>query len=153
MANTYTQLYVHLVFAVRGRQSVIPRSHQEELNKYITGILRNRKLKMLAVGGMPDHIHIFFELLPEYSLSDIVRDIKVSTNKFINEKNWFPGKFQWQEGYGAFSYSRSHLDKVIRYVRDQEIHHHKTTFKEEYLKMLKNFEVTYDEKYLFEWLV
>jgi REP element-mobilizing transposase RayT len=152
MASTYTQIYIHIVFAVKGRQSLIRKENKEELHKYITGIVRNKKQKMLAINSMPDHTHIFIGMKPNIALSDLVRDIKSNSSAFINEKKWVRGKFNWQEGFGAFSYGHSQIDTVIKYIHDQEKRHAKMTFKEEYLGLLKKFAVEYDEKYLFEWI-
>jgi REP element-mobilizing transposase RayT len=152
MANTYTQIYLQLVFSPLGHENVIPSRHKEELHKYITGIIQNRKHKLLAINSMPDHIHIFIGYNPSQPLPDLLRDIKASSSKFINEKRWFPGKFSWQEGYGGFSYGHSQIDDVIHYINSQEEHHKKSTFKEEYLKLLQKFDVEYDPKYLFEWI-
>ena len=154
MANTYTQLYVQIIFAVQGRQSLVPKQHKDELYKYITGIVQNedRGHKLLVINGMPDHVHVFIGLNPKQALSDLVRDVKASSSGFINEKQWLRSGFSWQEGFGAFSYSRSHLDRVVKYILNQEEHHRKQTFKEEYLKMLKAFDVEYDERYLFKFI-
>lgn len=152
MPNTYSQLYVQIVFAVKGRQNLIPKQHREELHKYITGIVQNNEQKMLSVFCMPDHAHLLIGLKPSISISDLVRDIKSSSSKFISEKGFVNGKFNWQEGFGAFSYSRSQIDAVIKYILTQEEHHRKLTFKEEYIDFLKKFQVEYDEKYLFDWI-
>jgi len=152
MANTYTQIYIHVVFAVQGRQNLIPKEHKEELHKYIAGIIRNKKQKLIAINSMPDHMHIFIGMKPSIALSDLVRDIKNNSSAFINEKKWVRGKFNWQEGFGAFSYGHSQIDVVVKYIQNQEEHHTKKTFKEEYLEMLKKFNVEYDEKYLFKWV-
>ncbi|MCG3118980.1 MAG: hypothetical protein ALAOOOJD_01276 [bacterium] len=152
MANTYTQIYVHVVFAVQGRQNLIPKEHKEELHKYITGIIQNKKQKLIAINGMPDHIHIFIGMKPSIALSDLVRDIKNNSSNFVNEKKWVRGKFNWQEGFGAFSYGHSQIDAVVKYIQNQEKHHAKKTFKEEYLDMLKKFNLEYDERYLFKWI-
>jgi putative transposase len=152
MANTYTQLYIHLVFAVKGRQSLIPREHKAELQKYITGIVKNKKHKLLAIENEPDHIHILVSLKPDQSISDLVKDIKTGSSLWLNEQSWMVQHFNWQEGFGAFSYSRSQLDQVIAYIRNQEAHHKKQTFREEYIAMLKAFGIEYDERYLFEFL-
>lgn len=152
MANTYLQIYLHVVFAVEGRMSLIPRRHQEELYKYMTGIVTNKKQKLLAVGGMPDHVHIFVGINHGNSISDLVRDIKANSSRFINEKQWIRGKFRWQKGFGGFSYSHSHIDAVARYILNQEQHHKRQSFKDEYLKLLKQFAVEYDSNYLFEWI-
>lgn len=152
MANTYTQVYLQIVFAVMGRQNVIPRQHREELHKFITGIVQNREQKMLAIYCVTDHTHILVGLNnPSMSVSDLVRDIKAGSSGFINKKKWIQGKFNWQEGFGAFSYSKSQVDKVVKYILNQEEHHKKKTFKEEYLELLEKFEIEYNPEYLFEW--
>ncbi len=150
MANTYTQLYIHIVFAVKGRQSLIPRHYKEELHRYITGIITNRRQKVIQINSMPNHIHILIGMTPDFSLSDLVRDIKVSSTKFINKKLWVVGQFKWQEGFSAFTYSHSQLADVARYIQNQEKHHSHSTFREEYLELLKRFDIAYDEKYVFE---
>ena len=152
MANVYTQVYLQLVFSPMRHENVIPQKHKEELQKYTTGIIQNRKHKLLAINFMPDHIHILIGYNPSQALPDLVRDIKANSSKFINEKKWLPGRFQWQEGYGAFSYSRSQLDDVIHYIKSQEEHHKRASFKEEYLKLLEKYEVDYDPDYLFDWI-
>ncbi len=152
MANTYSQIYIHIVFAVQGRQNLIYKDRREELHKYITGIVQNRGQKMLAIFCMPDHSHILTGMKPSISISDLARDIKAGSSKFINENKWMKGKFNWQEGFGAFSYSRSQIDTVIKYILRQEEHHKKRTFQEEYIQLLKKFEVEYDEQYLFKWI-
>jgi len=125
MANTFSQIYLQFVFAVQNRQSLIAKEHKEELHKYITRIVQNRKAKMLAVNCMPDHTHLFVGFKPTILISGFVKEIKVESNEFINDKNWVRGQFNWQEGYGVFSYGHSQLDKVINYVLTQEIHHQK----------------------------
>lgn len=152
MPNTYSQIYIQIVFAVKGRQNLIASEHREELHKYITGIVRNRDQKMLSIFIMPDHTHLLVGLKPSIAISDLVRDIKADSSNFINEKKWLRGKFNWQEGFGAFSYSRSQLDSVIEYILNQKKHHEKKNFREEYIGFLKKFEIDYDEKYLFEWI-
>ncbi len=152
MTGIFSQIYIQIVFAVKGRESLIHHSWKEELYKYTTGIIRNKQQKMLAINGMPDHVHILMGMKPSCCLSDLVREIKKSTNEFIKEKGFSKFKFQWQEGYGAFSYSHSALNDVISYINNQEEHHKKKTFKEEYIDLLKKFEVKYDENYLFEWI-
>lgn len=149
MANTYTQLYIHLVFAVKFREQLISNSWKHELYKYICGIATNNKHKIYAINGMPDHIHILISAKPHISLSELVKDIKSSSSRWINEKGFVKGKFLWQEGFGAFSYSQSNLAHVIRYIENQEVHHEKKTFKEEYKSILEAFKVSYDEKYIF----
>ncbi len=152
MANTYSQIYIQIVFAVKGRQNLIPKQHREELHKYITGIVQNREQKMLSIFCMPDHTHLLAGVKPSIAISDLVRDIKAGSSNFINDKKWIQGKFNWQEGFGAFSYSRSQINDVIKYILNQEEHHKKKTFREEYIDFLKKFEIEYDEKYLFEWI-
>ena len=152
MANTFSQIYLQFVFAVKRRESLIPREHKEELHKYITGLVQNRHAKMLAVHCMPDHTHLFVGYKPTFLISDFVKEIKVESNEFINDKRWVKGKFSWQEGYGVFSYSHSHLDTVIKYVLNQEIHHQKKSFKHEYLELLKKFEISFEEKYVFDFI-
>ncbi len=152
MSNTYSQLYVQIVFAVKGRQNLISSKHREGLHKYITGIVQNREQKMLAIFCMPDHTHLLIGMKPSISISDLTRDIKAGSSNFINEKNWVQGKFNWQEGFGAFSYSKSQVDTVVKYILNQESHHRQKSFKEEYIAILKEFEIEYNEKYLFEWV-
>lgn len=152
MAGTFSQIYIQVVFAVKGRECVIHTSWEEELYKYISGIVRNKGQKMLAINGMPDHLHIIIGMKPSCCLSDLVREIKKSSNDFINEKKFLKYKFSWQEGYGAFSYSHSALDNVIQYVNNQKEHHRKISFKDEYKEFLEKFEVEFREEYLFEWL-
>ena len=152
MANTYTQIYIHAVFAVRERESLIKPEWKEELFKYIAGILNNQKTKLIAIGGVEDHIHILFGMNPMIALSDLVRDIKASSSKFINEGKFVRGKFYWQEGFGAFSYSRSQIDAVAKYILNQEQHHSSKSFKDEHIAMLDRFEVDYDDRYLFKWI-
>lgn len=148
MAGTYIQLHIQVVFAVAGRTNAIPARHQEQLNQYITGIITNKGQKALAVNGMPDHLHLLLGLRPETALADVVRDIKANSSRFINEQRWVPGKFSWQRGYGAFSYSASHLDQVIRYIHNQQQHHATRSFREEYQTLLDRFGISYDPQYL-----
>jgi putative transposase len=152
MPNTYTQLYAQLVFAVRNRDCLIGKHHREELHKYITGFVQNRDQKMLAIFAMPDHIHMLVALKPNMAISSLVRDIKTVSSKFINEKGFVNGRFSWQEGYGAFSYSKSQIDRVVKYILNQETHHKKRTFKDEYVAFLEKFEIEYEEQYLFDWI-
>jgi REP element-mobilizing transposase RayT len=152
MPNTYSQIYVQIVFAVKVRQSLIPVQNREELHKFITGIVQNRQQKLLSIFCIPNHTHIFIGLQPSIAISDLVRDIKAGSSKFINDSGWLKSKFNWQEGFGAFSYSKSQIDTVVRYILNQEAHHKRQTFKEEYLDFLKKFEVDYDDRYLFEWI-
>lgn len=152
MPNTYSQIFIQIVFTVQGRHNIIPKRNREELHKYITGIVQKRDHKMLSVFCMPDHVHLLIGLRPSAAIADLVRDIKSASSGFINEQKWIVGKFSWQEGYGAFSYSRNQVDNVIHYIQNQENHHKKETFREEYIRFLKEFEVEYTEKYLFEWV-
>jgi putative transposase len=152
MANTYSQIFIQMVFAVKGRQNLIAKQYKEELQKYITGIVQNKEQKMLAISVMPDHIHIFIGIKPNISISDLVRDIKAGSSKFINQSNWITAKFNWQEGFGAFSYSKSQIDTVVKYIQNQENHHKKKSFKEEYIEFLTKFDIDFNEKYLFDWI-
>ena len=149
MPNTYSQLYIQIVFAVRGRKSLIKESIREELQKYISGIVSNHKQKLLAIYCMPDHTHIFLSMKPNMAISDLVRTIKSNSSSFLKDRN-LVNDFSWQEGFGAFSYAKSQAKNVIDYVLNQAEHHKKRTFKEEYVEFLNKFEIDYDEKYLFE---
>jgi len=151
MANTYIQIYIQFIFAVQGRQNPIAPSNKEALQRYISGIIKNNNQKLLAVYANPDHIHLLvgFNCL-NLKISDFVRDIKANSSRFINEQKWLNGKFNWQEGYGAFSYSKSQIDKVVDYILNQEEHHKKNSFREEYLELLNKFEIEYVNKYVFE---
>ncbi|MBP6551159.1 MAG: IS200/IS605 family transposase [Flavobacterium sp.] len=153
MANTYTQIHIQFVFSVKYRDGLIQSSFKAELYKYISGILKPHNHKLLAINGMPDHIHIFIGMRPTQSISDLMQDIKGNSSKWINEKKFLKVKFEWQEGFGAFSYSKSHVNKVIDYIKNQEVHHKKETFRDEYLKFLKAFEIDYDERYIFKDLI
>ena len=149
MPNTYTQLLIQVVFAVKGRESLITASIRERLEKYICGIATNKKHKPLAIYCMPDHMHFLIGLSPDQSIADIVKQIKTNSNTFVNDNHLTQQQFSWQEGYGAFSYSKSALDTVVKYILNQKEHHKNQTFREEYLQFLRKFEVEYDEKYLF----
>lgn len=149
MANTYTQIHIHAIFGVQNRISRINKSWKQELYKYITGIIQNNSHKLLVINGMPDHVHVLFGMRPVQSLSDLMQDIKGSSSKWINDKKLVKGKFSWQEGYGAFSYSKSQLPQVIKYIEQQEKHHKKRTFTEEYREFLKRFEIGFNENYIF----
>lgn len=151
MPGTFSQIYIQVVFAVKGRENLISNNWNTELHKYIAGIIKGKEQKSIIVNGMPDHVHAFIGLRPAMAISDLVRDIKNNSSNFVNDHKLVKGKFSWQEGYGAFSYSHSHIENVYNYILNQEKHHKKKTFKEEYLEFLKKFEVKYDEKYLFEW--
>src|SRR5262245_27062004 len=148
MSNTYTQIYIHGVFAVEGRQNLIRLEHNDELQKYISGIISGQKQKLIAINNMPDHVHLLIGLKPDLALSELMRDIKAGSSKFINEKQWVPGRFGWQEGFGAFSYARSQLDTVVRYIRNQPEHHARKTFQQDYVELLKKYEINYDELYI-----
>jgi putative transposase len=150
MANTYTQIHIQFVFAVKYRDGLIHSSFKDELYQYITGIIKNNNHKLIAINGMPDHLHILIGMRPTQTIYDLMQDIKGSSSKWINEKKFLKVKFEWQEGYGAFSYSKSHVDAVIDYIKNQEQHHANKTFREEYLGFLKLFELEYDEKYIFK---
>ena len=152
MANTYSQIYIQAIFAVEQRAALIQSAWKEELFKYIGGIFRNKKQKLIAVGGVEDHIHLLFGLRPSIAISDLIRDVKSDSTEFINKKRFSRRTFRWQEGFGAFSYSRSQLDSVAKYVLEQEKHHSKRSFKNEYVALLGHFEVEYDERYLFKWI-
>lgn len=149
MANTYTQIYIHAVFAVRSRLNLIAATHGEEIHKYITGIVTNLGSKLIAVNTMPDHCHLLVGLKPDLSVSDCIGKVKSGSSGFINKKKFVAGRFEWQEGFGAFSYSRSQLDTIINYIDRQQEHHRKTTFKEEYRALLAEFGIDYDQKYIF----
>jgi REP element-mobilizing transposase RayT len=150
--STFSQIYIQVVFAVKNRDALIATSWEERLYKYITGIVQNKEQKMLAINGMPNHIHFFIGMKPSCCLSDLVREVKKASNEMINENKLTKFKFNWQEGYGAFSYSHSQIDNVAKYVMNQKEHHKKFSFKEEYIDFLKKFEIKYNEKYLFEWI-
>ncbi|CAN5302840.1 hypothetical protein BH23BAC1_BH23BAC1_22490 [soil metagenome] len=152
MANTFSQIYLQFVFSVKNRQSLISKEHKEELHKNITGLVQNRKAKMLAIHCMPEHMHLFVGYKPTILISDFAKEIKVESNEFINNKKWIKGKFSWQEGYGVFSYTHSHIDRVVKYILNQEAHHQKKTFRQEYHELLKKFEIPFDEKYLFNFI-
>ena len=152
MASTFSQIYIQVVFAVQSRDAMIHSSWEEELYKYISGIVRNKEQKMLAINGMPDHIHFFIGMKPSCCLSDLVREIKKSSNDFIKEKKFSKFKFNWQEGFGAFSYSHSQIDSVVKYIMNQKEHHRKQTFKDEYQDFLKKFEIEFKDEYLFKWI-
>ncbi len=149
MANTYTQIHIHSVFTVQNRSCILKKEWKKELYQYITGIIQNHDHKVLAINGMPDHVHVFFGMRPAQSLSDLMQDIKGDSSKWINKNGLIKSHFSWQEGYGAFSYSKSQVDQVIDYIRDQEFHHRRKSFLDEYLEFLVKFDVPYDERYVF----
>jgi putative transposase len=152
MANTYTQILIQIVFAVQGRRSLISEEIREPLEKYMCGIVSGKKSKPLAVYCNPDHTHILIGLNPSVSISDMARDIKSDSTKWMKENRMVSGNFSWQLGYGAFSHSRSQLDTVVKYILNQPIHHRKTSFKEEYMDLLKQFDIEFEDHYLFEWI-
>jgi len=152
MAGTFSQIYIHVVFAVKGRENLLQRPWRDEVFKYMAGIIKGKNQKPIIVNGVGDHVHLFIGLKPSMCLSDLVRDIKNNTSNFINNKMLIKSKFTWQEGYGAFSYSHSQMHIVYQYILNQEEHHRRKSFKEEYLEFLERFEIEHDEKYLFEWL-
>lgn len=152
MAGTFSQIYIQVVFAVKGRENLISEQWQSELHKYISGIIKAKEQKPIIVNGVDDHIHCFIGLKPAMAISDLVRDIKNNSSKFINERKFVKGKFQWQEGYGAFSYSHSQIEQVYNYILNQKEHHKKRTFKEEYIDFLNKFEIEHKPEYLFEWI-
>lgn len=150
MPGTFSQIYIQYVFAVKGRVNLIRPAFEQEVYKYIAGIIRNKEQKPLAVNGMPDHIHVLMGLKPAMRISDLVRDIKNNSANFINERGWLKQKFSWQEGYGVFSYSESNYGNVIDYIKEQKKRHEKRTFRQEYMLLLKRFNIPFEEKYLFE---
>ncbi|HEY1039110.1 MAG TPA: IS200/IS605 family transposase [Bacteroidia bacterium] len=149
MPNTYTQIHLQFVFVVKYRSNLIKSSWKDELYKYITGTIQHYGHKLLAINGMPDHIHVLVGMRPTQSVSDLLQDIKGSSSKWINEKRFSNSKFEWQEGYGAFSYSPSHVDNVINYINNQEKHHQTKSFRDEYLQLLKDQNIKYNERYIF----
>jgi putative transposase len=152
MSGTFSQLYIQIVFAVKGRDNLISKIWKDELCKYISGIIKAKNQKPIIVNGVNDHLHLFVGLLPSIAISDLVRDVKNNSTKFINEKRFVKGKFSWQEGYGVFSYSHSQINNVYDYILNQEEHHKKRTFREEYIDFLQKLDIHYEDKYLFEWI-
>jgi len=152
MPGTFSQIYIHIVFAVKGRESILHKPWKKDVFEYMAGIIRGKNQKPIIVFGVEDHVHLFIGLKPTISISDLVRDIKNNSSKYINDRRLVMGHFSWQEGYGAFSYSHSQLDNVYQYILNQEEHHRKKTFKEEYIGLLQKFEIEHDERYLFEWM-
>lgn len=150
MANTYTQIHIHSVFAVQGRNCLIGSEWEEELYRYIAGIIRNQGHKLLAINGMPDHLHVFYGMKPDQSVSSLMQDIKGDSSKWINQKGFIHGRFSWQQGYGAFSYSKSDVNRVIDYIKGQKLHHRKQSFIEEYRGFLRKFNIEFDDKYIFK---
>ena len=150
MANSYTQITIQYIFAVKGRKNFLLPKYNDELQKYITGIIQNRKSKLLSINNVEDHIHILIGLSPTYSISKMAQEIKNNSSKFINQKKWYPHKFNWQTGYGAFSYSHSHRSAVCKYIENQQIHHQTENFQAEYLNFLNKFEIEFKNEYVFE---
>ncbi len=150
MPNTYTQIYIQTVFTVQNRISLIQPSWKDELYKYITGIVQNNGHKLIAINGMPDHVHLFIGMKPNQALSDLMQDVKGDSSKWIHNKNFVKGKFEWQAGFGGFSYSASHIDAVVKYIDNQESHHKKKTFIQEYMELLEKFNVPFNERYIFK---
>lgn len=149
MPNTYTQIHVQLVFAVRFRQALITKEYKTTLYKYMTGIIQHYEHKVLAINGVPDHIHILIGQRPTQALSELVQKVKANSSKWINEQWFVPGRFEWQSGFGAFSYSKSQVETVINYIRNQEEHHKHVRFLDEYQSFLNDFEIDYDGQYIF----
>ena len=149
MPNKYSQLYIQIVFAVKGRRNFVKEIFREELQMYISGIIREKKQKLYAIYCMPDHTHILVSIKPDIAISDLVRDIKSNSSLFIKDKK-FVNEFAWQQGFGAFSYSKSQVQNVVNYILNQPEHHKKKTFREEYVEFLEKFEIEYDQKYLLE---
>tara|TARA_R110002072_G_scaffold224998_1_gene382093 strand:+ start:9752 stop:10213 length:462 start_codon:yes stop_codon:yes gene_type:complete len=152
MAGTFSRIYLQYIFAVKGRENLLLKTWREEVFKYISGIIEGKNQKSIIVNGVSDHVHILVGLRPSMSISDLIRDVKNNSSNFINKKGFIKGHFEWQDGYGVFSYSHSQIDEVYKYIQNQEQHHKKITFKEEYHSFLKKFEIENDEKYLFDWL-
>jgi len=152
MAGTFSQIYIQIVFAVQGRQNLLQKGWRDEVFKYMAGTIKNKGQKPIIVNGVSDHAHVFVGLKPSMALSDLVRDVKNNSSNFINDHAWIRGKFSWQEGYGAFSYSHSQIGNVYDYILNQEKHHAKQTFKDEYMDFLKEFEIEHEVRYLFEWM-
>ncbi|MDR1343571.1 MAG: IS200/IS605 family transposase [Prevotellaceae bacterium] len=150
MANTFTQIHIHAVFAVQNRISLINKSWQERLYKYIIAVMQKHGHKVLSIGGMPEHVHILFGFRPTQALSNLIQEVKRDSSEWVNKEKLVMGRFSWQEGYGAFSYSKSHISLVVEYIENQEQHHIKKTFLDEYKKILKDFNLEYDEKYIFK---
>jgi len=150
MANTFTQIHIQTVFTVQDRSCIISKAWENELYKYITGIIQHHGHKVLAINGIPDHLHVFFGMRPTESLSDLMQDVKGDSSTWINKRGLVTGRFSWQEGYGGFSYSKSQVDHVIDYIKNQKIHHRRKTFIEEYMEFLEKFEMPYDRRYIFK---
>ncbi len=152
MNNTYSQIYVHVVFAVEDRDNLLDESWRYEIFKYMAGIVKNKGQKTIIINGMGDHVHLFLGIKPTICLSDLIRDVKCNSSSYIKRRNLVHGNFKWQTGFGAFSYGQSQIEKVYEYIKNQELHHKEKSFKDEYLQILKKFEIEYNEKYLFNWI-
>lgn len=152
MPGTFSQIYIQVVFAVKGRENLLHKEWREEVFKYMAGIIKNKEQKPIIINGVADHVHLFVGLKPSMALSDLVREVKNNTTNYINQQKWVPGKFAWQEGYGAFSYSHSQIDSVYNYILNQEEHHKQKTFREEYIDFLNKFDVPFEERFLFYWI-
>jgi REP-associated tyrosine transposase len=152
LANTFSQIYIQTVFAVSNRQSLIKPEFKEDLYKYVSGIVSNQGQKLIAINGVADHVHILIGLRPAMALADLVQEIKADSTNFINKNRWVRGRFNWQEGYGAFSYGHSRLDTIIRYIQNQEKHHKRRSFKNEYLTLLRKFDIAFEDKYVFDFI-
>ena len=152
MSGTFSQIYLQIIFAVKSRQNLLHESWRQEIFKYMAGIIKEKKQKPIIVNGISDHVHLFVGLKPSMCISDLVRDIKSNTTNFINDKKILGNKFSWQEGYGVFSYAHSQINTVYHYVENQEEHHRKKSFREEYIDFLEKFQIEYKEKYLFDWI-
>ncbi len=152
MPDTFSQIYIQTVFAVQNRQALINSSWEQRLFKFITGIIKNKDQKLIAINGMPDHVHLFIGIKPDCKLSDLMRDVKRSSSLFITENGFTKYKFNWQSGYGAFSYGQSQIDSVVKYIMNQKEHHKKYSFKDEYISLLKKFQIEHNEQHLFNWI-
>ena len=150
MADTYTQLYIHIIFAVKNSQSLIPKQHKAALHQYITRIITHKKQRVIEINSMPDHLHLLVGITPDIAVSDLVRDVKSNSSRWINRQAWVIDRFAWQTGFAAFSYAHAQLDAAVRYINNQEVRHSRQTFKEEYLEFLRRFEVPYNPKYVFD---
>lgn len=148
--GTFTQIYLQFIMAVKFREAILKQEYQKEVFSFMSGLINSMGHKSYAINGMPDHVHIFMSFTPKHSPAETIKEIKRASTNFINEKKWFPGKFQWQNGYGCFSYSKSHIDNVVKYILNQQNHHRKVKFKDEYIEFLRKFEVEFDEQFLFE---
>jgi putative transposase len=152
MAGTFSQIYIQVVFAVKGRENLMAKQWRDELHKYIAGIIKSKEQKSIIVNGVADHVHCFIGLKPVMTISDLVRDIKNNASNFVNDKKFVKGKFHWQDGYGVFSYSQSQITQVYDYILNQEEHHKKKSFKEEYIDLLNRFQIEHKPEYLFDWI-